>query len=243
MRKLELDILGENYYLSKEVFKHDLSIAEVRLLVVLSSVKNITLSDLNHEQKMWISGSYREYSKLSGYEKHLIELNLIDKDGTGLELEKDFIIYRNTDILDNCKNIRQLFLSSLQLWYKGNDVIISEELFKTLFGSAINKNWKRTCEQLNIVCSWEKKNNNIYIKQDKTMSKVKEMFVETQEKEVKTEERVEEKREEINTEEERIELKNTFDESKLIAHMNSMYFSSDYIEPPSYTISEKEFEV
>lgn len=241
MKKLKLDILGENYYLSKEVFKHDLSIAEVRLLLVLSSVSNTTLSDLNYEQKMWIANSKSRYASLKEYEKNLISLGLLNQDGTGLTLVKDFIIYRGTDILDNCKNTRQLFLSSLHLWYKkGNDVIISEELFKTMFGDTIktiNKNWKRTCEQLNIVCSWEKKNNNIYIKQDKVVTEtVKEEVV------VKTEEQVETK-DEIKTENNCSYEKRDIKSSVYMSMMSSVYACGDYIEPPNCNISEKDFEV
>lgn len=170
MKELNLTTLRGNYYLTKNAFDYDLNIVDLRLLLVLTSVYKTTIDELNYDQKMWIANSKSRYSKLSESEKKLINFGLIDKDGTGLKLENNYIIYKNLDIFDICKNIRQVFICSLKFWHKKGKIIVSETTFKMLFGDTlkmINKNWKRTCEQLNISCSWEKKNNNIYIKIDK----------------------------------------------------------------------------
>lgn len=170
MAILELNTMRGNYFLSKSIFKYDLKIAEIRLLLVLTSTYKNNLDKLTCEQKKWISASRREYVKLKEYEKHLIKLGLLNEDGTGIKLDKDYLIYRDISTFNICKNIRQLFVLSLKVWHKQGKVIISEDMFQSLFGKSIyriNENWKRTCDQLNISCSWEKKNNNIYIKIDK----------------------------------------------------------------------------
>lgn len=174
-RELNLETFKGDCFLSKEAFKHDLTIAEIRLLVVLTSTYKKKLDDLNYDQKLWIAGSKSVYSKLKSYEDNLIKLCLINSDGTGLKLERDYIIYKDADIIVKCKNMRQLFLSSLNLWHKKGKVIISEDMFYNLFGkttSRINENWKRTCDQLGVSCTWTEKNNNIYI--EKTESAKKE---------------------------------------------------------------------
>lgn len=174
-RELNLETFKGDCFLSKDAFKYDLSIVEIRLLLVLTSTYKKNLSNLSHGNKMWVSGSYREYSKLNDYEAHLIELGLLNEDGTGIKLEKDYLIYKDIDIISKCKNIRQLFLSSLNLWHKKGKVIVSQEFFQNLFGNdkkTINKNWKRTCDQLGVSCTWTEKNNNIYI--EKTESAKKE---------------------------------------------------------------------
>lgn len=163
--------LGINkFYLSKEVFNFDLTVPELRLLIILSSAK-VTLDDLDSNIKDYISGN--KYEKIDTVVEKLAYLGLISHDGYGLELNTNFLIFKE---LPSFKSIRQLFMLSLDKWYLKGGVIISKSVFYKLFTDIpkkINLYWKRTCEQLNLDYSYEISKGKVIIRNNKPKSKKK----------------------------------------------------------------------
>lgn len=177
MKKLELELENNNYFLSKEVFEHpDLSIAEVRLLLVISTKKDLTLNKMDKNTKLWICKSCKYYSSLSKMEANLISKGLIKVDGTGKQLlaEGNFLLITDLSIIDNSKSVRQLFINSIDIWHtKREKVIVKVETFKGLFGDTvklINHNIKAICKgDYNI--SWNNIRNSIHITKEEKSAK------------------------------------------------------------------------
>ncbi len=177
---LFLDVL---FLPKKCLFIKELDIKSIRLLLVLSSLKDKTIYDLDFKTKIWINSrtkySIKSFEKMENIlKKHY----LIKEDGTGLDLvneEERFLIYKNPNILQKCKNKRQLLFLSYEMWHKGKSIILSKQEFEVMFGSdffRVNENIKRTNKQLCMEFIWEEKKNSIFItkiKQEILISKVK----------------------------------------------------------------------
>lgn len=152
-------------YILKDIFLHELKIYEVRLCIFLTS-KMTTLSDMTYEDKMWVCGSKREYAKLKEAEQHLINLGLLNKDGTGLQLDgREFIQNKNINVVDS-KTQRELFLRCLKYWYKGKNIVyVKKEYIYAMLGKStgrINENIKRVKSSIGLEINIEKK-NSMYI--------------------------------------------------------------------------------
>lgn len=163
-RVLDLELReGYKYRLSKEVFKHpNLSISSVRLLIVLSTKKGLTVEGMNRNTKLWIIGSKNEYSTIQSLSDELVELGLINANGAGLDLKKDFIKFNDISEIESCRNLRQIFTQSLKYWTTKNEIKIDIDIFKGLFGETtrlINRNLKSArCEY-----PWIEKHNKIVL--------------------------------------------------------------------------------
>lgn len=149
-------------YILKDIFLHKLHMYEVRLCIFLTSQKT-TLRDMTYDEKMWCSASKSEYSSLKKAEAHLIQLGLVNKDGTGLSLEgREFVEGKGIDVSE-CKSQRELFIRCLKYWYKGsNTVYIKKEYIHSMLGSStsrINENIKRVKESTGLEIDIKKKNN------------------------------------------------------------------------------------
>ena len=109
-------------YILKGIFLHKLHMYEVRLCIFLTSQKT-TLKDMSYDEKMWCSASMRDYAKLADAENNLIQLGLVNKDGTGLSLEgREFVEGKGIDVSE-CKSQRELFIRCLKYWYKGSNIV------------------------------------------------------------------------------------------------------------------------
>ena len=154
-------------YLNKEVFDYDLTMAEVRLLMVLSSNKGLSVKDLSKAEKLEIVSNSRNYKLIPTMIEKLVELNLLDENGVGKEIGKEFVIINGLEEVKNIKNLRQLFLFSVHRWYKNRkQTIITISRFENLFGDNkrdINKYWKRTNEQLDKDYAYKIEKNKVVI--------------------------------------------------------------------------------
>jgi len=111
-------------YLSKDVFNHkDLKATDIRLLIVLSSIKGTTVEQLRKYGNIlvpWITRQSMNNSKMSLYKSltKLQEKGLVDKEGYGLDLKKNYILFteKQYELLNNFKTIRQLFMISARIW-------------------------------------------------------------------------------------------------------------------------------
>ena len=166
-------------YLNKEVFDYDLTMAEVRLLMVLSSNKGVSVKDLSKAEKLEIVGSARNYKLIPTMVEKLVELNLLDEEGKGKEIGKEFVIINGLEEIKDIKNLRQLFLFSVSRWYKNKkQTIITVGRFENLFGDNkrdINKYWKRTNEQLNKNYTYKIEKNRVVIYNVSTVEVVEEV--------------------------------------------------------------------
>lgn len=150
----------DKFYLSKEVFNLDLTVPELRLLIILSSSK-VVLNELDSSVKHFIDP--KNYNKINDYVDKLIGLGLVGEDGLGKTLDKDFIIF---DIFPNFKSVRQLFMMSLSRWHKNSLIIISTEVFYNLFTNTpkrINQYWKQSNKQANVDYSYTISKNIVKI--------------------------------------------------------------------------------
>lgn len=150
----------DKFYLSKEVFNLDLTVPEIKLLIILSSTK-LRLNEFNSYVKLFIDSE--NYNKIYEYNDKLKRLNLIGDEGNGRILDKDFIIFND---FPKFKSIRQLFMMSLDKWYKGNLIIIGGNTFYNLFGTEkreMNRYWKRACKQANVDYSYTVSKNIVKI--------------------------------------------------------------------------------
>ena len=168
-------------YLNKEVFDYDLTMVEVRLLMVLSSNKGLSVKDLSKAEKLEIVGSARNYKLIPTMIEKLVELNLLDEEGKGKEIGKEFVIINGLNEVKDIKNLRQLFLFSLPRWYKNKkQTIITIDRFENLFGNNkrdINRYWKNTNEQLNKNYTYKVEKNKVVIYNVATVEEVKEVEV------------------------------------------------------------------
>lgn len=171
----------DKIYLSKDVFKNpELSISEVRLLALLTSIDSITLDDISSDLKLWICKDRNKYNLLKDMEKKLISLNLLNKNGTGISLSSsgNYIVINDSESIYKCKSIRQLFVLCLEKWdVRYNSPIVSKELFKGIFGESlkeINKNWKRTISQMNLNYEWVEVKGSITFKLNKNINVLEE---------------------------------------------------------------------
>lgn len=171
--EFDLGLTQNHYFLHKDIFYHKLSIVEIRVLLLLSTKKEITIRDLDSKAKMWCvrKSNYRN-SDFDNIEKNLIECKLLNEDGTGLLLEKNFIIFRDLELFDKCKTIKQLFVASLNLWTKNHsNIIVSIKMFKALFPN--KRAFVRACKSLDYDFSYQEKQNKIYIFTNKNIVKNK----------------------------------------------------------------------
>lgn len=174
IRDLDLELVRDEYYIPKKAFDYpELSIMEIRLLVVLSTKKNIDISVMNYNTKMWICKDSRHYNKMKDMVNKLIEKGLLDENGRGLDFKKNkikYIIYRDLSYFES-KSIRQLFFKSICIWNsKYSEAIISTDTFYGLFGKSkmiINKNWKNVEKSTGLSYCWIEKNNKVYINKEK----------------------------------------------------------------------------
>lgn len=180
MIKLNLELDKERYYISKEVFNYpNLSIMDIRLLIVLTSKNDYTIKDIDFQTKQWIACRPAQIKLIKQSEQTLKDIGLINSDGTGINLvenKKNYIVFKDIAEIEKCKSIRQLFLMSLDKWYNKGTVILNKDMFYNLFGSStksiINKNWKIANRLLNIEYQWENKKNAIYIIKGTTIADI-----------------------------------------------------------------------
>lgn len=169
--KLDLELDKERYYLPKDVFNYpNLSIMDIRLLIVLTSKNDYTIKDIDFQTKQWIACRPAQIKLIKQSEQTLKDIGLINSDGTGINLvenKKNYIVFKDIAEIEKCKSIRQLFLMSLDKWYNKGTVILNKDMFYNLFGSStksiINKNWKASNRLLNVPYQWKKMKNTIHI--------------------------------------------------------------------------------
>lgn len=167
---LDLDLKEEVYFLPKDMIEYpELTILEVRLLLVLSTKNGLTVDSMDCNTKMWVVNSNNyTVKKLKELEESLINKMLINADGTGLELKANgllFFIIHDIEKIESCKNFRQVIFNVFNSWFASN-IILSVSTFKGIFGDIpkiINKNLKRTAEQTGYNYTWVEKHNKIYI--------------------------------------------------------------------------------
>lgn len=168
MTKKELDKKQHfKAYILKDIFLHDLKMHEIRLCIFLTSNKK-RLKDMNCEEKMWCSGGVaRNYSLLKESELKLINLGLINTDGTGLSIKENEFIQSNKLDFYHCKTQRELFVNCLKYWYKyGKFTSIRKEYIVSIFGKEkkyINRNVKRTIEQTGIQFTLQERVNDYLV--------------------------------------------------------------------------------
>lgn len=228
----ELKLEVGKIYLSKEVFNNpELTIVEVRLLALLSSVGGLTLDEMDSNTKLWLcSGSKNNYSKLRTMNENLKSLGLINKDGTGKTLgsEGNYISFNNTNEIDSCKNIRQLFVKCcLDKWdTRHSNAIISKEMFHGLFGETtkrITENWNRAIEQTGLKIGWHTAKGSVSFRSKDTVDDRTKKVMEKFEVEV-TFEPVKEV----------VGQKSTLSKGNLLGSFKNAY-RDDYIQEPSFT--------
>ena len=178
-------MLKGTLYLNKEVFDYDLTMVEVRLLMVLSSNKGLSINDLSKAEKLEIVSNSRNYKLIPTMIEKLIELNLLDEEGKGKEIGKEFVIVNGLEEVKDIKNLRQLFLFSLPRWYKNRkQTIITVDRFENLFGNNkrdINRYWKNTNEQLNKNYTYKIEKNKVVIYNVTNVEEIVEVVVEKME--------------------------------------------------------------
>lgn len=163
MIDLGLDLIKENYFLSKDVFKYGLSIVDIRVLLLLSTKKGLTVKTLNHKCKTWCvkKNNYSNHI-FKEIEKRLIKTGLITYEGFGLDLKKDYLIFKDLEVFHRCKTEKQLFIESIFIWNKKHkDIILSEDLFKLMFPN--RRAFNRACEGVGCNFTYIEKQNKVYI--------------------------------------------------------------------------------
>lgn len=174
MFEFDLGLEKGNYFLSKYAFNYDLSICDIRVLLLLSSKEGITINSFDHRCKRWCykKNSYTN-SIFKESERKLIEFGLINKDGTGLNLEKDYIIFRSIEEVTNCKTIKQIFILALKYWNtKHKNAIISTSVFYKIFPN--KRAFQRACESVGLLFSYTEKYNKIFVFREKVDLKTEE---------------------------------------------------------------------
>lgn len=180
IQKTKLNInksLGvDKFYIPKDLFNYDLSVSEIRLLILLSSTQitnkgeDLTVDSLSSDLKTFID--HNNYNKIPSYAERLKEFGLINENGTGKRLEKDYVLF---DKLPMFKNIRQLFMLCCQnnKWDRRGRILITINMFKNMFGEKtkrINEAWKRTNKQLKTDFSYDYIRGNVEIKDNNKIS-------------------------------------------------------------------------
>jgi len=125
------EAMGEKYrgkevklYLSKKVFDYkELKPNDIRLLIVLSTLKGNRVEDMKHFKNLlipWITKQPQSKSSkiLNNSLIKLIERNLVDKEGRGLDLKKNYIIFteKEYELLNEFNSVGQLFMISARIW-------------------------------------------------------------------------------------------------------------------------------
>ena len=155
------------FYLNKEVFgAENITMVHVRLLVILTSYKGITLDKLTREQKLWVVRNASKYSTLPQINQDLINSGLLCDNGKGTSVKGNYITFDSLEEIKSIKNLRQLFILSINKWHKNSQVFITKEVFGKLFGTQLkraNENWNNTNSQLGTEYAWKEVNNSIII--------------------------------------------------------------------------------
>ena len=162
--------------INKNVFGiKDLNTRELRLYLLICSQQYLK-DDMSTEEKEYVVGGNRKYSKeIPTYIQTLKNNNLIEYDfevngWVSILDKKNFVVFEE---LPNVKNLRQLFILSLNKWHvtynRGKEEvvvvknpIVSKKIFDNVFGTQlkrVNENWNRTCEQCNVEYTWKEQAN------------------------------------------------------------------------------------
>lgn len=195
----------ENFYIPKDLFNYDLSVPEIRLLIILSTRQadtdgsDFTVDSLSRDLKHFID--HKNYSKIPSYAERLKELDLINSNGVGKKLDNGYVIFSE---FPTFKNIRQLFLLCCKdnKWHTKGNIFITVDMFKNLFGeskTSINQYWKRTNEQLGTDFSFKPEKGNITIRDNKKPKKAEVEKEEVKQEKKANREFVDKMREEFKT--------------------------------------------
>ncbi|MGL5646899.1 MAG: hypothetical protein ACRDDY_03525 [Clostridium sp.] len=176
---LKLDLTSENYYLSKEVFNHDLTILEIRILLLLSTNIGLTVRTMSRCTKIWCYRKKQYTNKMFlDAEEKMIRLGLISQNGTGLQLKKDFLIFKDIQLFYSCKTRKQVFVLSLRCWNKKySALIISPVVFYGIFDNRTV--FKRVCESMGFKYTYQEKLNKIYIHEDVIKNNIQDLNLKT----------------------------------------------------------------
>lgn len=172
-KKININKLLEakNFYVPKDLFNYDLSVPEIRLLIILSTRQantdglDFTVDSLGGELKHFIDSKKNGYCNISKYAERLTELDLINSNGTGKKLENGYVLFSEFPAF---KSIRQLFLLCCKdnKWHKNGNIYINVSMFKNMFGEKtkrINETWRNTNKQLNTDFSYTYTHNSVEI--------------------------------------------------------------------------------
>lgn len=165
-------VISFKVQIPRTIFLHNLNINEIRLCVLLTSKKELSLSTLNFDEKLYVvGGKHSNLKYINEYGEKLKRIGLITEDGYGVSLRKNNIPSYNLNPIDfyNSKSIKEVFGLCARVW-KGKKTTsfaqITEEELENLFTKKYLKrnlkNLNKGLEKFGFQLEYEKTRNNFH---------------------------------------------------------------------------------
>lgn len=156
----------------RTIFLYNLNINEIRLCVLLTSKKELSLSTLSFDEKLYVVGGKHSNIKcINEYGENLKQIGLITEEGYGISLKKNNIPSYTLNPIDfyNSKSIKEVFGLCARVW-KGKRTTgfaqITEEELENLFTKKYLKrnlrNLNKGLEKFGFQLEYEKTRNNFH---------------------------------------------------------------------------------
>lgn len=135
----------------RNIFSYNLNIAEIRLCVLLTSIKSLCCDNLTYDEKLYVVGGKKSNLKrIDTYSKKLKSLGLITQDGKGLSLKEYGIESYSISPVEfySAESIREVFALCCKVWRGKNTnfALINDAELENLF---TKRNFNRYLKRLN----------------------------------------------------------------------------------------------